>query len=162
MPKLLPRWAYQLVAIAALLVFWGVAADLAIRDVIPFRALASMVGVVFGGLIVWVLATFAWLFFVVPLRLVSDAPPIAPGSPEELRAAWERAKVEAVTRDTPAARRRYHLRMLGGSVVVGIASAVGVAVNLELAPESLFLTPVAFVVCCALLAPYHLVRAITA
>lgn len=160
MPKLLTRRQYQIVALAGLALVWGVAADLCARGVLPYAALADLVGQVLAALFVWALATFAWVLLVLPLRLISDAPSLALGSPSELAAQVERARAELRERSTPDARRRYHLRMLGASIALGLALGVGVAVNVELAPESILLTPAAWCVACALLAPYHLVRAV--
>jgi hypothetical protein len=161
-PKLLPRWAYQLAALALLALVYGAAFDLSYRDVLPFRAVADVTGMVIAALLMLLGATFVWVLLVLPLRLISDAPAILPPPGTDLRAAYEKARADLQRQDTPEARRRYHARMMAAALALGLACAVGVALNLELMPERLFITPVAFVAACALLVPYHLVRAIVA
>jgi hypothetical protein len=161
-PKLLPRWAYQLVALALLALVYGSAFDLCYRDVLPFRSVADVTGTVLAALCVLVGSTFVWILLVLPLRLISDAPAILPPPGTDFAAAYEKARADLERRDTPAARRSYHLKMTVAAMALGLAFAAGVAGNLELMPERLFLTPVVIVITCALLTPYHLVRALLA
>jgi hypothetical protein len=161
-PKLLPRRAFQIVGLSVLALVYGVAFDLSYRDVLPFRAVADVTGAMLAGLCVFVGATFVGLAFVIALRMISDAPPILPPPGTDLVAAYEKARADLERRDTPAARRGYHVKMMAAAIALGAAFAVGVGVNLELFPERLFLTPVAFLITCALLTPYHFVRALLA
>jgi hypothetical protein len=162
LPKLLSRGAYQIVALAMLVVVYGIAADLAWRDWIPFRALASTVGVVFAGLLVLVVATFAWVLAVLPLRLISDAPAIVPPPGTDLASALAKARadLEKTRAGTPAERRGYHVRMMLAGIALGLACTVGVAANLELSPDRIWVTPIVLVIGCALLVPYHALRAL--
>lgn len=164
MPQVLPRWAYQIVALAMLVLVYGITADLASRGVIPYAAVAARVGHVFALLSLAVGATFVWVLLVLPLRLISDAPAMLPPKGTDLRAAYAAAQADLQRNrtGTPAERRRYHVRMLLGSLAVGLACAVGVAANLELAPDGLWLTPIAYACVCAALVPYHALRALLA
>lgn len=161
----LSRRVYQLVALALLLVFYGGVADLAWHDVLPFRVIAAMTGNVLAGLLLLLGATIAWVLAVLPLRAISDAPPMRPPSGTDFRSAYAKARADLErqrTSDDPRASRSYHLRMAGAGTLVGIACTLGVAANLELFPERIWITPVAFVIACALLVPYHALRALLA
>jgi hypothetical protein len=161
LPKLLSRGQYQFFALLSLFCAWGVGFDLATRSGV-FAAIAGVIGFALGGVVVWVAATLGWVVLMIPLRMISDAPPMTLGSREDFVSAFEAARVKPTSQDPPETKRSYHLRLAAGGLVVGVASAIAVAANLELAPQSVFSTPIFAALCCVALVPYHLLRALLA
>ncbi len=111
----------------------------------------------------------AWAVVLLPLRRRTELPPLTQGlsdvSAQSIGAAYEKARFEQhvdATSASPAARRRYHLRMAAaGALVAVVTGGLSAAMLSEPSGVVLLWFPVAAAVS-AVLAVYHLVRGLLA
>jgi hypothetical protein len=162
MPKLLPRWLFQSIAVPTLIAAWGLWAELWWTGWGPIGWLAGYVGMALAGVASWAAVSIAWIVAILPLRLVTDFPSLAETMAARgqttLAGAIDDARRRGET-GTPGERRKHRLMVALVAAVFGIASAVGVAVNLELFPDRIFVWPIVVALVSFAMVPVQLVRA---
>ena len=170
-PSMLPRRIFQTIALTSLAAIWIGAGELGARHIAPVGPILDVLGPLFGGLVVWILATLAWALLMLPLRPMARFPSFAETmraegieSPADLqrRVGERRMALRAMEHGTPEERRGYHLAMSAGGAAVSVIAGVATGANLAVAPETLFLTPPVVLVVAVVLVLYHLVRAASA
>jgi len=167
---MIPKRVFQIVALTTLPLPF--AATWAVWPHLP--RLAEDSGLAFGvRLLLGALTLLAfvglWAVVLLPLRRRTELPPLTQGlsdvSVQSIGAAYEKARFEQhvdATSASPAARRRYHLRMAAaGALIAVVTGAVSAAMLSEPSGVVLLWFPVAAAVSAAL-AVYHLVRGLLA
>jgi hypothetical protein len=168
LPKLIPKPVFQIFALGALAMVWGGTAVLAWTHTPPVSYLVDALGPVLGCFSAWVLASIAWMFLVIPFRLVTAFATLD----ETLRArgardvselfAQERAKARNLGALPERERRQRYFLFAGVSLTLSLAFGVAFLINLEQFPEHVLAMPPILALITACMAPYYLVRALMA
>lgn len=136
---------FQVFALVLLVIAWGGAFVLAVTGGGPMPRLVPYLGVALSGLVVWIVASLAWMIAVTPVRLFTDFPTLeeelartgASSLGEAVR--LERAKLDRAATGTAIERRRRHLLFAAVGGVMAVAFALATVAMIEVVPDHVLL-----------------------